>query len=370
MLRTRGRPGYAMIVVAAVIVILGGMYAAAPFLSWLLLAVLFALLCYPPYGWMLRHGVHVSLALTLIALVLTAVVGALAVMVATSVSQILSNLGQYREDLTTQVANLNARLDQLGIAAPPNAVAGIVNVDNLMGWFAWLLGTIAGMVWNFFTIILMLLFLLADGPKMIAQMRTGLGDSHPVAFRLTAVGPKVIRYFGVRAYVNLLTGVGASIAFWLLGVDYAVLWGVLLFFLSFVPYIGIMVASVPPVLLALAEYGPERAILVIAGVTVVNAVLENLVMPRLVGSSLHIAPGVVFLSFFFWALLLGPSGALLASFLTVLSIALLDSYESTRWLARMMAGGDDNEQWAKPMAAWHAAPTDAIPDTTAGRDDV
>jgi AI-2 transport protein TqsA len=370
MLRTRGRPGYATIVVAAVMVILGGMYAAAPFLSWLLLAVLFALLCYPLYAWMLRHGISVGLGLALIALVLIAVVGGLGVMVASSVAQILSNLPHYRDDLAVQIANLDARLDGLGIAVPPNAAAESINLDNLMGWFAWLLGLIAGMVWNLFTIILMLLFLLADGPRMLAQMRAGLGESHPVAIRLTAVGPKVIRYFGVRAYVNLLTGVGASIAFWLLGVDYAVLWGVLMFFLSFVPYLGIFVASVPPVLLALAEYGPERAMLVIVGVTVVNAVLENLVMPRLVGSSLHIAPGVVFLSVFFWALVLGPSGALLASFLTVLAIVLLDSYESTRWLARMMAGGDDSEQWAKPTAAWHAAPTDVIPDATAGRADV
>ena len=207
MLRTRGRPGYATIVVAAIIVILGGMYAAAPFLSWLLLAVLFALLCYPLYAWMLRHGISVGLALALIALVLIAVVGGLGVMVASSVTQILSNLPHYRYDLAVQIANLDARLDGLGIAVPPNAVAASINVDNLISWFAWLLGLIAGMVWNLFTIMLMLLFLLADGPRMLAQMRTGLGESHPVAIRLTAVGPKVIRYFGVRAYVNLLTGV-------------------------------------------------------------------------------------------------------------------------------------------------------------------
>ena len=143
-----------------------------------------------------------------------------------------------------------------------------------------------------------------------------------------------------------------------------------MFFLSFVPYLGILVASVPPVLLALAEYGPERAMLVIAGVTVVNAVLENLVMPRLVGSSLHIAPGVVFLSVFFWALLLGPSGALLASFLTVLAIVLLDSYESTRWMARMMAGGTTTSTGSN---RWLLGPPSRLALSRmppAGRDDV
>ena len=154
------------------------------------------------------------------------------------------------------------------------------------------------------------------------------------------VGPKIVHYFGIRAYVNLLTGVGVGAALWLLGIDYALLWGTLLFFFSFVPYIGIFLASVPPVLLALMEFGLGRALLVVVGITVINLMLENVVMPRMVGTSLSIAPTVVLVSFFVWTGLLGASGALLSVFMTILLLIVLDSFERTRWLASVMMSGD------------------------------
>jgi predicted PurR-regulated permease PerM len=340
MIRASGGIGYATIVAAALIVVLAGIYFAASFLGWVLLALLFAILCYPLYAWLLRRGLSAAVALTLIALVLTGVVVGLAVMVAASVSELLSNLSTYQASLANQVDNLRAALERAGIQVPPNALAEVINVGAIMGWFAYLLGAITGAASTFFTILLTLLFLLADGHRMFARMQAGLGESNPLAVRLTVVGSKVVRFFGVRAYVNLLTAVGVSAAFWLLGIDYAALWGVLMFFMSFVPYIGIFLASAPPVLLALAEYGVERALVVIVGITIVNVSLENLVMPRLVGTSLRMAPSVVFLSFFFWAWLLGPSGALLAAFLSVITIIILDSYESTYWLAELMTGGE------------------------------
>src|SRR5436305_500396 len=82
-----------------------------------------------------------------------------------------------------------------------------------------------------------------------------------------------------RAAVNAVTGVGVTLVLWLLGVDFPVLWGIVTFFLSFIPYIGMFLASVPSVLLALLEYGPGRAFAVIIALTVVNALAENLLQP-------------------------------------------------------------------------------------------
>jgi predicted PurR-regulated permease PerM len=229
-----------------------------------------------------------------------------------------------------------------------------------MSWFVTLLYAISSVTFNFLYILLLVLFLLADGPAMMARMRDGLGTSHALVARLDQVGPKVARIFGIRAYINVLTAAGVAAALWLLGIDFALLWGALLFFMSFVPYIGIFVASAPPVLLALAEYGVERALLVIVGITVINLTLENVVMPRIVGSSLSLTPTFVLVSFFLWIWLLGASGALLAVFLSTLMIVVLDSYERTRWLAAaMMGSGDEPVEMSEPTAAPAEAPVRA-----------
>lgn len=115
----------------------------------------------------------------------------------------------------------------------------------------------------------------------------------------------MVRQFGLRAIVNLVTAAGISVALFVLGVDFPLLWGVLIFFLSYIPYIGLVLGAAPAVLLALAEFGFGRALMVVAVVIVVNILSENVLSPTLMGRGLDPSPTVVFLSFIFWAWLLG-----------------------------------------------------------------
>jgi predicted PurR-regulated permease PerM len=331
--------GAAIVITVAAIVVAG--FAFAPgFVSWIMIATFFAILVRPLYTWLLRHHVRSGLALLAVSALLLGVVAGLAVLVGVSVTQMVANAPTYQAKLADRLAELRATLDAMGLPLPSQALTDFVNPSALVGRFVSFLAAITGLLFNLFYVLLLVLFLLVDGPGMMARMRAGLGMEHPLASRLQLVGPKVVRYFGIRAYVNLLTGVGVAAGLWLLGIDYALLWGTLLFFFSFIPYIGIFLASIPPVLLALAEYGLGRALVVVVAITVINLLLENVVMPRMVGTSLSVAPTVVLVSFFFWTGLLGGSGALLSVFLTILVMVIFDSFERTRWLASVMTHGD------------------------------
>jgi predicted PurR-regulated permease PerM len=196
--------------------------------------------------------------------------------------------------------------------------------------------------------LVIMLFLLGEGPAMMDRLRTGAGRDNPQVERLTAVGRSVVRQFGLRAIVNLVTGAGVTVLLFLLGVDFPLLWGILTFFFSFVPYIGLVLAVTPAVVLALAEFGVSRAVLVIAGVVVINVLAENVLSPVLMGRGLNISPTIVFLSFIFWAWLLGGPGAFLALPITLFVAVMLDTFPETRWLAGLMgitdadAGGADD----------------------------
>ena len=118
--------------------------------------------------------------------------------------------------------------------------------------------------------------------------------------------------------------------------DFALLWGVLAFFLSFVPYIGLPIAAAPGVLLALAEFGVGQAVLAILGVIVINQLAEYGLDPILLSRGLQLSPAVVFISFTLWAWLLGAPGAFLAMPITLLLAAMFDTLPETRWLASLM----------------------------------
>src|SRR3712207_5998721 len=123
---------------------------------------------------------------------------------------------------------------------------------------------------------------------------------------------------------------GVVILLLVLGVDFPLMWGILTFFLSFIPWIGLPLAVAPAVVLALAEHGPERALLAIAGVIVINILAENLVSPMLMGRGLSLSPTFLFIGFIFWAFVLGGPGAFLAAPLTIFVVLMLGTFPETR----------------------------------------
>jgi AI-2 transport protein TqsA len=97
------------------------------------------------------------------------------------------------------------------------------------------------------------------------------------------------------------------------------------------------------VVLALAEFGVTRVVLVIAGVVVINILAENVLSPLMMGRGLNISPTIVFLSFIFWAWLLGGPGAFLALPITLFLAVMFGTFPETRWLASLIgAGGAEN----------------------------
>jgi AI-2 transport protein TqsA len=104
------------------------------------------------------------------------------------------------------------------------------------------------------------------------------------------------------------------------------------------------------VVLALAEHGVTSAVLVVAGVTVINILAENALSPMLMGRGLSISPTVLFIGFIFWAWLLGGPGAFLAAPLTIFLILMLDTFPETRWLANVMGMGAPEPDAPEPDA--------------------
>jgi predicted PurR-regulated permease PerM len=171
---------------------------------------------------------------------------------------------------------------------------------------------------------------------MMGRLQASVEGNHPRIEQLFIVGRGVTRQFALRAVVNLATGTGVTLLLLVVGVPYPLLWGVLTFFLSYVPYIGLTVAMIPPTLLALAESGFGWALVVIAGVVVINVLAENALSPYLMGRGLNLSPTVVFFSFMFWVFLLGAPGAFLAMPLTLFLVAILSTYPEASWLASLM----------------------------------
>ncbi|WP_207540931.1 AI-2E family transporter [Sabulicella rubraurantiaca] len=122
------------------------------------------------------------------------------------------------------------------------------------------------------------------------------------------------------AQVVLAAGFGVAVAagLWLLGLPAALLWGLLVGLMRFVPFIGTPIAILPPVVLALAiEPGWELAISVLALILLGEVFMGQVAEPVVLGRRTGLSPISVILSASFWTLLWGPIGLLIATPLTV-----------------------------------------------------
>jgi predicted PurR-regulated permease PerM len=102
-----------------------------------------------------------------------------------------------------------------------------------------------------------------------------------------------------------------------LGVDFALLWGVLSFFFNFVPSLGFIFSLLPPALLALLAFGWEKAVIVVVGFFIINAISENVIKTRFMAKGLDVSLLLVIVSLLVWTWALGPMGAILGVPLTL-----------------------------------------------------
>jgi AI-2 transport protein TqsA len=326
-----------IVALAATVVVLVGIRLGAPTLTPILFAVVLALLFGPLYSWLKHRGLPTPLALLIMLVFVGAIFLGLFFTLGVSIGRFTERLGFYTSQLDGRLDDLDVLIERLGLSdfdlkevVKPGALAEALGV---------VLSGIAGFLSNLFLILAIMLFLLAEGSAMMDRLRASVPEDNPQVAGLIEVGHNVVRQFGLRAIVNVVTGAGVTVLLFLLGVDFPLLWGILTFFLSFVPYIGLFIAVTPAVVLAFAESGPSRAVLVIVGVAVVNVLAENVLSPMLMGRGLDLSPTVVFLSFILWAWVLGGPGAFLAVPITLFVIGMLATFPETRWLASLMGAG-------------------------------
>ena len=131
------------------------------------------------------------------------------------------------------------------------------------------------------------------------------------------------------------------------GLDNALFLAFLLFLASFVPIVGGIAGAVIPAVLALAQFDtPVRPIILMAALTGMLFIIENVILPKLQSDRLNLDPVFILVSLAFWGAMLGIPGALMSTPLTVMVMAIASEFEGTRWLALLLS--KDGEIMPRP----------------------
>jgi predicted PurR-regulated permease PerM len=136
--------------------------------------------------------------------------------------------------------------------------------------------------------------------------------------------------------IGLLIGALSTLFFAMLRLPYFYFTGFLSGFLSLVPYLGIIVAPIPPILAGADIIDAKGLLLVLAVVTILHVVAVNLLYPKVVGNRLHVNPVVLTIALLFWGWLWGGIGLLLAIPITATMKIIFDHIASLRPYGKWM----------------------------------
>jgi AI-2 transport protein TqsA len=204
----------------------------------------------------------------------------------------------------------------------------------------WSLGSgVVGRVLTFFAtagvVIVLTIFMLSEAQGFSRRFGAIQAARGPNFQRLAGAMQDTQRYLGIKTIISLATGVLAGVLCWVAGIDFFLLWGILAFVMNFIPAVGSLIASVPPILLALIakDGGTTNAIVVGCGYGLINMFLDNFVQPTLLGKRFGLSILVVVLCVLFWGWLWGLIGIVLAVPLTMILKVVLDNSDEFRWVA-------------------------------------
>ncbi len=330
----------ALLVTAAFVVVVAGIKAAEAIMVPFLLAAFIATVAATPVHWLEARRCPVALAITLVMALIVLVLFGIGLLIRQSVAEFLESLPFYQERLGELTLGAIAFVQRLGIEVNGELLTDTFDPAMALQMVGTTLRGLGGVLSNGFLILLTVIFILAEASSFPAKLRRMFDDPDRDLSSFVQFADNVNRYMGIKTTVSAATGLLVSVWLAILGVDFAILWGLIAFMLNYVPNIGSIIAAIPAVLLAIVQLGPFDAALVAVGYVVVNMVMGSAVEPRFMGKGLGLSTLVVFLSLVFWGWVLGPVGMLLSVPLTMTAKIALATNTSTVWVAHLLGPGE------------------------------
>ena len=299
-----------MVAGACAVVIISGLRAAAPVANPLLLALLIVPMILPVQQWLIRRGIKRSIATALTVIVLIIGLVSVILFVATSVAEMARRLPAYAPKLTVLRDSLFAALQARGVDTTGFTFEDALDPQRVLGFASQTIRLLGKALSDALFVVLLLAFALpllgrneSANQKLRDRERAVTMEEHFIDVR---------KYVAITGFCGLINGIIALVLLLYLHVDFAFTWAVLFVLMNFVPAVGFVFALIPPLLLALVQFGWTTAIIVAVFYSVLNFIVDSVLKPRFMAEGLDLSPLVVIVALVFWSWVLGPIGAIVA----------------------------------------------------------
>jgi predicted PurR-regulated permease PerM len=321
--------------IALVLIIIIGIKMIEFVFNLLLISLILTLMTIPAMDWLKKRGVPANIAVMVVTALACLFVLVLILMTFFSFQVLLSDLPMYQTDLNQRLADITALLGSYGFDVNPATLSSIKLMDIAPTVLSSMISISETLMYVFF-IGVTTFFMLLEVPNITRRVEK-MYTTHTEKFQqMSRMSGYIIDFIIVRTETNLVHGVLFGGILSIMGVHAALLWGILTFFLGYIPYLGLVAAALPALFFAYLQFGLWGAVAVIAVVVVLNLIVENPVFSYLASRKFEMPALVVILSVIFWGWLLGIAGMLFAVPITLMALIFFQGCDDLRWVNELL----------------------------------
>jgi AI-2 transport protein TqsA len=304
----------------------------------LMIAWLLSYILAPVVNWLARHRIPTGPAVGVVLLLLLLLFYLTGLFVHTRAMGFISQYDYYAEQFTQIGTDIMTRFKL------PEGYFEQINWTRTLGQRLLVFsGSFVTFVGNLVMVLIFLVFMLLGKPYVRGKIEHAFRphDAQRIASVSDSISRQIGRYLSIKLVISAITGVLVWLLCVAVRIDFPVTWGVLAFLLNFIPTIGSIAASIPPVLLALIQFYPSFWPAIVAAVVLllIQQVMGGFIEPKMMGENLNLSPVVILLSLVFWGWLWGIVGALLSVPIAAAIKIVCENIEPLKPISILMGSG-------------------------------
>ena len=335
-----------VVITFLMLAIIAFMYAAGEVLKPLALAILLSFALSPISRFLENRGLPRVPAVVLTVVFALSAIGLMTYQVGAELNVLADNVDKYQDNIANKIQKLKpaqaSAIEKVQIAASdlnktlnssPQERKNVQQVilakeSDFLGDTETMLGPYLEGMGTGFIVLILLLYLMINRENMSDRLTQlfGQGRISLTTRTISEVGERISKYLVMFATMNTAMGIVIGLGCYVIGIEYAVLWGFLAGALRFIPYAGPATAFALPLLFSVAAYdGWTKPLELVALYTVIELIANMALEPVIYGKTTGVSALALLVAAMFWTWLWGPLGLLLSTPLTV-SLAVLGKY--------------------------------------------
>ena len=319
------------------VIIIAGLKIASEIVIILLLAIFISSLLSAFLTFLTKKRIPKMISYSFLALLFVASLSLITYLINNSLTNFVASLPTYEAQIKNLTLLVFSYLDMYEINVNKNEILKLLDFNYLFTFTKQIVSNLGVILSKLLLITIGVAFILSENRLFSKKLKLIFKNDTQKLISFNLFSHNLQKYFAVKTFTSLLTGVLIYFTLLFFGIQYALLWAFVAFIFNFIPVVGSIVAAVPAVLIALVTGDIQMTLWLIVIYMVINISISNILEPKFMGNRLNLSPMIIFFSLIFWGWVLGIVGMFLAVPITMTIKIAFESSQNTQWIGILLS---------------------------------